>query len=104
MDLIYFILCCYGMTSIIVYSHIARIPRDYISSKSNWLCELLSCSMCVGFWCGIFLCGINNYTELFNFDCNFANFLLLGTLGSGTSYLLDSIVDDEGIKIKHRGE
>ena len=104
MDLIYFILCCYGMTSIIVYSHIARIPRDYISSKSNWLCELLSCSMCVGFWCGIFLCGINGFTELFTFDYNFVNFLLLGSLSAGTSYILNTIVDDDGIKIRSNKE
>tara|TARA_R100000808_G_C2152959_1_gene162770 strand:+ start:2399 stop:2713 length:315 start_codon:yes stop_codon:yes gene_type:complete len=104
MELLYFVLCCYGMTSIIVYSHIARVPREYFSSKSVWLCELLSCSMCTGFWVGAFLCGINNYTELFNFDCNFVNFLLLGSLGAGTSYMLDTIVDDEGIKIKYRGE
>ena len=45
--------------------------REFISSKSDWLCELLHCPMCIGFWVGVFLCGINKFTELFNFDCNF---------------------------------
>ena len=100
MELIYFILCSYGITSIIVYSHLVKIPREFLSSKSDWLCELLHCPMCVGFWIGIFLCGINKFTELFNFDYNFINFLLLGSLSAGTSYLLNMIVDDDGLKIR----
>ena len=99
MELVYFILCEYGITSIIVCSHIVKTPREYISSKSDWLCELLHCAMCTGFWVGVFLCGINKFTELFTFDYNFVNFLLLGSLSAGTSYLLNSIVDDDGIKI-----
>ena len=100
MELLYFVLCSYGITSIIVYSHIVKAPREFISSKSDWLCELLHCPMCIGFWVGVFLCGINKFTELFNFDCNFVNFLLLGALSAGTSYLLIVIVDDDGIKIR----
>ena len=99
MELIYFILCAYGMTSIVVYSHLVKIPREFLSSKSDWLCELLHCPMCGGFGIGIFLCGINKFTELFNFDYNFVNFLLLGSLSAGTSYILNMIIDDEGIKL-----
>ena len=99
MELIYFVLCSYGLTSIIVYSHIVRTPRDYLREKSDWLCELLTCPMCTGFWVGIFLCGINKFTELFNFDYNIVNFLLLGSLSAGTSYFLNMIVDDDGFKL-----
>ena len=99
MELLYFILCAYGITSIIVYSHIVKAPREYLSSKSDWECELLHCSMCTGFWVGVFLCGVNGFTELFTFDYNFINFLLLGSLSAGTSYLLNAVVDDDGIKI-----
>ena len=55
--------------------------------------------MCTGFWVGVFLCGVNGFTELFTFDYNFTNFLLLGSLSAGTSYLLNAVVDDDGIKI-----
>ena len=55
--------------------------------------------MCTGFWVGTFLCGVNGFTELFTFDYNFINFLLLGSLSAGTSYLLNAVVDDGGIKI-----
>ena len=99
MELVYFILCAYGMTSIIVYSHLLKSPREFISSKSDWLCELLHCAMCMGFWVGAFLFGINEKTELFTFDYNFINLLLLGSLSAGTSYLLNAVVDDDGIKI-----
>ncbi len=99
MELVYFILCAYGITSIIVYSHIVKKQREFLSSKSDWLCELLHCPMCVGFWVGIFLCGINKFTELFNFDYNFINFLLLGSLSAGTSYMLNMIIDDNGLKL-----
>jgi len=99
MELVYFVLCTYGMTSIVVYSHIFKTPREYLSSKSDWLCELLHCPMCTGFWVGVFICGINKYTELFTFEYNLVNFLLLGMLSAGTSYILNVLFDDEGIKI-----
>ena len=60
--------------------------------------------MCTGFWVGVFLCGINRFTELFTFDYNFINFLLLGSLSAGTSYILNTIVDDDGIKIGSKKE
>ena len=102
MELIYFILCAYGMTSIIVYSHIFKSVRKGISCCSDWLCELFHCPMCIGFWVGMFLCGINDYTELFMFEHTLVNYLLLGCLSSGTSYVLCSLIDDNGLQV--RGE
>ena len=29
-------------------------PRNYLKSKSKFLNELLSCSLCLGFWFGLF--------------------------------------------------
>jgi len=54
----------------------------------------------MGFWVGAFLFGINDLTELFNFDYNIANAFLLGCLSSGSVYLLSTLVNDDGIKIK----
>ena len=56
--------------------------------------------MCMGFWVGVFLCGISPYTELFSFEPTLINLFLLGCLGSGTSYLLNMGVGDNGINIK----
>ena len=97
MGLLYFILCAYGMTQILVYGSIFNKVRP---SKDKFG-GFFHCPMCMGFWVGVFLFGINPHTELFTFDLNFVNGFLLGTLSSGTSYTLNMIFGDEGIKYEH---
>lgn len=48
-------LCVYGITSIITTSYLFYTPRVFISSKSPWLGQLLTCSNCCGFWVGFVL-------------------------------------------------
>ena len=57
--------------------------------------------MCTGFWVGAFLFGINGFTELFNFEYNIANLLILSCLASATSYALNVVISDGGIKINN---
>lgn len=95
MNVIIFILCCYGLTQILCYGKIFNSIRP----KDGKLGELFSCSMCTGFWVGLILWLLNPLTQLFIFDDNLFTGFLLGCLSSGTSYLLDKIVSDEGIKI-----
>ena len=93
MDLIYFILCSYGLTQILLYGHIFdRIRPDK---------RFFKCSMCIGFWVGLILYSLNGYTDLYSFEYNFINPLLLGCLSSGTSYILGVIVGDGGIKYEN---
>jgi len=102
-DLIYFILCAYGLTQILVFGSIFNRLRP----SKEWLRgfgKLFHCPMCMGFWVGIFLFGINGLTELFTFDYNLANGFLLGCLSSGTSYLISITVNDCGLKINLSGE
>ena len=99
MDLLYFILCAYGLTQILVYGKIFNKIRPTKGS----LGELLSCPMCTGFWVGVFLFGINGLTELFSFEYNLINALLLGCLSAGTSYFLSSVLDDFGLKFITKG-
>tara|TARA_R110000824_G_scaffold70682_2_gene181185 strand:- start:339 stop:521 length:183 start_codon:yes stop_codon:yes gene_type:complete len=56
----------------------------------------------MGFWTGIFILFISQWSELFTYELNCANILILGWLSSGTSYFLDMIVDDHGFKIVRR--
>ena len=58
--------------------------------------------MCVGFWVGVLLLVLNPFTELFTFDVSLVNALMLGCLSSGTSYILNMIFGDEGIKHEHK--
>jgi len=97
MGLLYFILSAYGLTQIIVYGSIF----DPLRPAQGWLGKLFNCSMCVGFWVGVFLFGINVYTELFNFEYNLLNLLLLGGLSSGTSYVLTETFGDCGLKLNY---
>ena len=95
MNFVWFAFIAYGLTQILVYGKIF----DKVRPTQGWFGELLSCPMCTGFWVGVFLFGINGFTELFTFDYNIANLLILGWLASGTSYIISMIFDDSGIKI-----
>lgn len=80
-----FILACYGMTMIILYGKI------FDKIRPDW--ELFKCSLCTGFWVGIF--------NSFLIDISL-NFFVCGCISAGTSYILDKIIDDYGILIKKR--
>ena len=95
MDLLYFVLAAFGLTQILVYGTIF----DSIRPSTGKLGELFRCSMCLGFWAGAFLFGINGYTELFTFEYTFSNLFILGWLSSGTSYILSMVFCDNGIQI-----
>lgn len=98
MELLYFILAAYGLTQILVYAKVF----DAIRPTRGWLGELFKCPMCVGFHVGWILMLLSPYTELFNFDVTPVNYLILGCLSSGTSYVLNMVIGDEGIKHEHK--
>ena len=91
-ELLSFILVCYGLTQVLVFADVF----DSIRPKYHFF----HCPMCVGFWSGSFLFGINGFTELFTFDYNLANFFILSWLSSGTSYLLDQFMGDDGFRLE----
>jgi len=97
MELITFALCAYGLTQILVYGKIFNRVRP----KKGTLGELAACPMCIGFHVGWFLMLLSPFTELFNFDVTVANFFLLGWLSSGTSYILNMVFGDHGVKYEH---
>ena len=96
MKLLWFILAAYGLTQILVYGSIFNKIRP----AEGFFGELFRCSMCLGFWVGVLLYGFSFYTELFTFELNWVNPLLLGSLSSGTSYALSVLFGDEGINVK----
>jgi len=98
-SLIYFVLCSFGLTQILVYGKIF----DKIRPTRGLLGDLLSCPMCTGFWVGVILWALNDTTDLFSFDGSLITALLLGCLSSGTSYILSVIFGDEGLKLEHSG-
>lgn len=95
MNLLIFVLCAFGITQILCYGKIF----DSIRPKNGKLGELFSCSMCIGFWVGFGLWFLKPYTQLYNFDNSLITGFLLGCLSSGTSYMLDKLIGDDGIQI-----
>jgi len=94
LELIYFILCAFGMTQILVYG---TIFNSFRPSKEKFA-GFFHCPMCIGFWVGVFLCGINPHTELFTFEVSAVNAFLLGCISSCTSYALSMTFGDWGIR------
>ena len=86
---------CYGLTLILLYGSIF----DSLRPTKGKLGELFKCPLCMGFWVGIIVLLISQDSQLITYEFNFINSLLLGWLSAGTSYFLDMIVDDFGIKI-----
>ena len=85
------------MTQILVYGKIF----DKVRPTKGWFGQLFSCSMCMGFWVGVFLWLTNDLTTLFTFDYSIVTGLFLGCVGSVVSYLVDAVFDDHGIKMDH---
>ena len=103
MELLTFILCAYGLTQIIVYGDMPLLKRLRPSAEfAKGYGKVFHCPMCMGFHVGWLLMLLSPFTELFNFEVSVANFFLLGVLSSGTSYILNMIIGDEGIKHEHK--
>ena len=94
MELIYFILSCFGITQI--------ITKGTIFSRLRQLGKFWGCPMCIGFWVGLLVYLLNPYTSLFNYEYSILNFILLSSLSSGTSYVLGILFDDFGLKITEK--
>ena len=96
MTFIWFCLVSYGLTQILVYGKILNPIRP----KSGKLGQLLECPMCTGFWVGLFLWSVKDYTQLFTFDNSFVTGLLLGFAGSAAAYVGNTLFGDEGLKVE----
>jgi len=96
METLIWILAAYGMSQILVFGSIF----DKIRPSHHFF----HCSICVGWWVGLFLWAINQYTELFTFDYSITSAFLLACISSGTSYVLNVVFGDEGINFKNRGD
>jgi hypothetical protein len=97
MDLLAFILVCYGMTMILKYSPLFKSWRPELDCDKTWTI-LFHCSMCIGWWVGLLISVLLPYTTLIMIEFSLGNSLMLSFLSAGTSYLLDSVVNDFGIK------
>ena len=90
-EILIFVLAASGLTNILVYGKIFnRIRPNY---------KFFECSQCMGFHVGWFLWAINDFTQLFTFDYSLATAFVLACVSSGTSYVLDKLIGDDGINV-----
>tara|TARA_R100000805_G_C3585633_1_gene88491 strand:- start:412 stop:714 length:303 start_codon:yes stop_codon:yes gene_type:complete len=77
------ILACYGLMCILKYGSILNVPRNFLCNISSTLKELFSCSLCLGFWCGVIVAVIDAlyYNSKFN--------IFLPFISSGVCLFLD---------------
>lgn len=91
MELIYFVLVCFGITQILCHGKI------FDSVRPSY--HFFHCPMCVGFWVGAFVWALSPYTGLFTFDYSFITGFLLSCLSSGTSYMMNMLICDNGFQL-----
>ena len=93
------ILTIVGLTIIITTSKMLKPFREFASVKSLFIGELLSCSLCTGFWVGIFFYLLPEILfiniEIINIKINFNIFVktiisyaALGSVFSEVMYLI----------------
>lgn len=94
MNLLIFILVCFGLTNILIYGKI------FDKIRPDWY--LFKCSQCTGFWVGALVNTLFYYLNCDIFADLYIGAFLSGCISSGTSYILDKIVSDSGIQIKNK--
>ena len=93
------ILTIVGLTIIITTSKMLKPFREFVSTRSIFFGELLSCSLCTGFWVGLFFYLLPENViidvEIINIKINFNIFVktiisyaALGSVFSEVMYLI----------------
>lgn len=94
-ELILFILASAGLTQVLCYGSIL----DWIRPKNGLVGKLFGCSMCMGFYVGIINYAFLSIAGFYLGHFNIVTVIIYGFISSYTSYALDKIIGDDGIKI-----
>ena len=93
MDLILFILICYGASNIMVFSTIFEKWRNFFDKYVPFLGQLFTCMICLPFWWGVLL-SLMVYSPsviTFNMDSIILGSFIDGCLASGGVWLVHSL-------------
>ena len=109
LNVVLFMIVSFWMSSIIVEQKVFQEVREYVTTLYDThvdnfflkkLCQLISCVVCTGFWCGAFLTwtgfdvfGIHPYWDIFYGA-------LLGSFGSYVGLIATTVVE-AALKIKY---
>lgn len=78
------------------YGSILNKPRSFISNKSKIFKELLNCSLCLGFWCGVL-----HSVLLYYLNTEITICLLLPFSCCASCWFFDSLLDLIQISSNH---
>ena len=96
------ILASVGLMWILKYGSILKLPRECLKSLSIFFKKLFECSMCLGFWTGVFFSLLSYYINGMNY-----NLILIPFISSGTCWFLDSLLDliqESSLKISNHNK
>jgi len=100
MNIFLFIIICYGISNIIVFSYIFEKIRDVLEKVSpNFFGKMVNCMMCTSTWIGFLLSTIGyllSYPVLspmlhYGVDIFYLAIFLDGMLASGSVWLIHTI-------------
>ncbi len=82
----YVLLACIGLMCILKYGSILSWPRNFLTSRSEFLEDLFGCSLCLGFWCGAIISTLMYFIEWNPLYC------LLPFVSAATCWFFDSVL------------
>jgi|TARA_R100000664_G_scaffold34130_1_gene54230 hypothetical protein len=93
MEIIIWIFAAYGMSQILVYGSIFDNLRTWITRKSKFFGDLLSCMMCTSTWVGFFfsLAFFSPTVDLISIP--YTNIFFDGMFASGGVWAINAIVE-----------
>lgn len=95
MTILFWILCAYGITQIIVDTSLFDKIREFCERYilTHWIYSLLSCIICTGTWVGFFM-GYFFYSpihEIYQIENIYLDTFMCGSLASVTGWFLSLI-------------
>ncbi len=94
MLILFYILACYGMTSILVWGSIFENQRTWIKKHSKFFGDLISCTLCTSTWVGFFMSLTLGSVSVQYFDTFWLfNLFYDGMFTAGSVWALNAIVE-----------
>jgi|TARA_R110001583_G_scaffold28074_3_gene100034 hypothetical protein len=93
METLIWILAAYGMSQILVFGSIFDTIRDWITKKSTFFGDLLSCMMCTSTWVGFFFSIVFYSPTITMVSIPYSNIFFDGMLASGSVWALNAIIE-----------
>lgn len=94
LKLILWILIAYGMTSIIVWGSIFESFRIWVKTKSKFIGDLISCTLCTATWVGFFLSLSLGGLTYKSFEINWIIGIFFdGMITAGSVWIINSVVE-----------